>query len=89
MGRIPLRCLTCGNVVMTPRQEYEIGAHHIATSKCPQCDPDGENHEQFYAIRDGRLLSYGQWMEHLEMPGHVREFNSLADMLASIAKSTP
>jgi len=68
-ARIPLRCLTCGNVVMTPRQEEEEFAAHIATSACTECDPHGEGHEQFYFTRDGRLLSYGQWMEHLVTKG--------------------
>lgn len=83
-ARIPLRCLACGNVVMTPRQGDEVRAAHIATSACTECDPHGEGHEQFYFTRDGRLLSYGQWREHLEMPGHVTEFNNLDDMLAAI-----
>lgn len=69
MGRIPLRCLNCGNVVMTtPRQDDEARAAHIATSRCPQCDPQGEGHEQFYFTRDGRLLSYGQWMLRVIKP---------------------
>lgn len=55
---------------MTPRQEDEEFAAHIATSGCTECDQHGEGHEQFYFTRDGRLLSYGQWMEHLEIPGH-------------------
>lgn len=84
MGRIPLRCLNCGNVVMTPRQDDEARAAHIATSRCPQCDPQGEGHEQFYFTRDCRLLSYGQWMEHLEMAGHVTEFDNLDDLLRAI-----
>ncbi len=80
-ARIPLRCLACGNVVMTPRQEEEARAAHIATSACTECDPHGERHEQFYFTRDGRLLSYGQWMEHLEKPGASSATKAAVDLL--------
>lgn len=62
MGRIPLRCLICGNCVLTPRQEDESGAAHVASHGCILCDQSGENNELFYYGRDGRLLSYGEWM---------------------------
>lgn len=83
-GRIPLRCLICGNVVLTPRQEEEVGAAHIATHGCILCTPDDESNEQFYATRDGKLLSFGQWMDRIEMPGRVREFDNLDDLLGAI-----
>lgn len=62
-GRIPLRCLICGNAVLTPRQEEEIGAAHVASHGCDLCDTSGENNELFYMTREGRLLSFGEWVD--------------------------
>ena len=59
---VPLRCLCCGNAVLSPRHEHEAGAAEIVMSLCPICD-NGGFEEAFYVDRNGRMMTYIQWME--------------------------
>lgn len=66
MTDIPLRCLCCGNAVMTPRQPDEEKAIAIESLSCVICDTGGEkNNELFYVGPDGRSYDFGAWMDFL------------------------
>lgn len=48
---------------MSSREEWEVGAQHVATDGCYLCASDDENPETFFATKDGSILSFGQWMD--------------------------
>ena len=63
MTAVPLRCGNCGNAVMRPRLAHEVGATEVVTNDCPECESGGNFEELFYGHKDGRLLTYVEWME--------------------------
>lgn len=62
MTDIPLRCL-CGNAVIRPALDHEIGAKEVVTNLCLECDSGGGFEEIWYTTRDDRTLSYAEWMD--------------------------
>lgn len=63
--RLPMRCLRCGNAMLTDRTEMERLASVIEDSSCNICDVGGEFAEQFYVV-NGKALSFGEYMDLVE-----------------------
>ena len=61
-----MRCLHCGNAVLTTAERAEWSCRALLTTSCTVCESEhvADGSEMFYVVGDS-VLSYGQLMDDI------------------------